>query len=54
MLTARPRCAFVNFTTRTAAERAAEAWANGLDVDGERVGVRWGKAKKAAAPKVGA
>lgn len=46
---AKTRCAFVNFTSRTAAERAAEAWANGLDLDGERVGVRWGKAKKAPA-----
>ena len=44
------RCAFVNFTTRLAAEQAAQAWANGLDVDGERAGVRWGKSKKPAAP----
>jgi len=39
------RCAFVNFKDRISAERAAEAWANGLDMDGERLGVRWGRSK---------
>ncbi|KAH7102385.1 pre-mRNA-splicing factor SLT11 [Auriculariales sp. MPI-PUGE-AT-0066] len=48
---AKTRCAFVNFTSRISAERAAEAWANGLDVEGTRLGVRWGKPKKAAPPK---
>ena len=44
------RCAFVNFKDRTSAERAAEAWANGLDMDGERLGVRWGRSKNSSAP----
>ncbi|THH12522.1 hypothetical protein EW146_g7618 [Bondarzewia mesenterica] len=41
------RCAFVNFKDRASAERAAEAWANGLDMDGERLAVRWGRSKAA-------
>ncbi|KAI9508284.1 pre-mRNA-splicing factor SLT11 [Russula earlei] len=44
------RCAFVNFNDRTSAERAAEAWANGLDMDGERLGVRWGRSKNSSVP----
>jgi pre-mRNA-splicing factor RBM22/SLT11 len=53
------RCAFVNFKDRAAAERAAEAWANGLDMEGERLGVRWGRSKNTstttpAAPAVSA
>jgi pre-mRNA-splicing factor RBM22/SLT11 len=44
------RCAFVNFKDRATAERAAEAWANGLDVDGERVSIRWGRSKAAMPP----
>ncbi|KAI0277222.1 pre-mRNA-splicing factor SLT11 [Russula aff. rugulosa BPL654] len=47
---AKSRCAFVNFKDRTSAERAAEAWANGLDMDGERLGVRWGRSKNSSAP----
>jgi pre-mRNA-splicing factor RBM22/SLT11 len=43
------RCAFVNFKDRVSAERAAEAWANGLDMDGERLGVRWGRSKNTSA-----
>lgn len=43
------RCAFVNFKDRISAERAAEAWANGLDMDGERLGVRWGRSKNTSA-----
>jgi len=42
---AKSRCAFVNFKDRSSAERAAEAWANGLDMDGERLSVRWGRSK---------
>ncbi|KAG8217733.1 hypothetical protein J3R82DRAFT_5892 [Butyriboletus roseoflavus] len=42
---AKSRCAFVNFKDRTSAERAAEAWAHGLDMDGERISVRWGRGK---------
>ncbi|KAF8077850.1 hypothetical protein FPV67DRAFT_1463221 [Lyophyllum atratum] len=39
------RCAFVNFKERSVAETAAQAWANGLEVDGERVGVKWGRSR---------
>jgi pre-mRNA-splicing factor RBM22/SLT11 len=46
---AKSRCAFVNFKDRVSAERAAEAWANGLDIDGERLGVRWGRSKNPSA-----
>lgn len=46
---AKSRCAFVNFKDRVSAERAAEAWANGLDMDGERLGVRWGRSKNTSA-----
>jgi len=42
---AKSRCAFVNFKSRGAAERAAEAWAAGLDMDGRVVGVKWGKSR---------
>jgi pre-mRNA-splicing factor RBM22/SLT11 len=41
------RCAFVNFKDRAAAEIAAQAWANGLDIDGSIVSVKWGRSKKA-------
>jgi pre-mRNA-splicing factor RBM22/SLT11 len=46
----RHRCAFVNFKDRVSAERAAEAWANGLDMDGERLDIRWGRSKNPPAP----
>ncbi|KAF8447718.1 hypothetical protein L210DRAFT_3527024 [Boletus edulis BED1] len=46
---AKSRCAFVNFKDRTSAERAAEAWAHGLDMDGERISVRWGRGKNGGA-----
>jgi pre-mRNA-splicing factor RBM22/SLT11 len=39
------RCAFVNFKERSVAELAAQAWANGLEIDNERVGVKWGRSK---------
>ena len=42
---AKSRCAFVNFKSRAAAERAAEAWAAGLDMEGQVVGVKWGKSR---------
>jgi pre-mRNA-splicing factor RBM22/SLT11 len=45
----RGRCAFVNFKDRSSAERAAEAWANGLDIEGERAGVKWGRSRNANA-----
>ncbi|KAI0256942.1 pre-mRNA-splicing factor SLT11 [Lactifluus subvellereus] len=47
---AKSRCAFVNFKDRVSAERAAEAWSNGLDMDGERLGVRWGRSKNPSVP----
>lgn len=48
---AKSRCAFVNFKDRASAELAAQAWAVGLDFDGERVGVKWGRGRnKAGAP----
>lgn len=44
---AKSRCAFVNFKDRATAELAALAWASGLDVEGEIVGVRWGRSRPA-------
>jgi len=46
---AKSRCAFVNFKDRVSAERAAELWALGLDIDGTRAGVKWGRSKAAKA-----
>ncbi|KAH7889425.1 hypothetical protein F5I97DRAFT_525532 [Phlebopus sp. FC_14] len=51
---AKSRCAFVNFKDRISAERAAEAWANGLDIDDIRVIVKWGRGKNTGAVKAGA
>ncbi|EJD02405.1 uncharacterized protein FOMMEDRAFT_109756 [Fomitiporia mediterranea MF3/22] len=42
---AKSRCAFVNFTSRAAAERAAEVWSNGLEIDGVMVGIKWGRSR---------
>jgi len=42
---AKTRSAFVNFSSRSAAERAAEAWAGGLDWEGTVVGVKWGRSR---------
>lgn len=42
------RCAFVNFVDREAAELAAQAWANGLEMEGETLGVKWGRSKGAS------
>jgi len=39
------RCAFVNFKDRASAELAALAWASGLDIEGERVSVQWGRSR---------
>jgi len=49
---AKSKCAFVNFTDRSAAEKAAQAWANGLDMESERVTVKWGRSKKVPAAPV--
>ena len=45
------RCAFVNWRDRATAELAAQAWANGLEIDGETINVRWGRSKGAAGAK---
>jgi len=42
---AKTRCAFVNFQERSAAETAAQAWANGLEIDEESVTIKWGRGK---------
>ena len=42
---AKTRCAFINFRDRKSAERAAETWANGLDFDGDRINVKWGRSR---------
>ncbi|KAF8343925.1 pre-mRNA-splicing factor SLT11 [Cantharellus anzutake] len=42
---AKNRCAFVNFSDRATAERAAEAWAFGVDIEGLKANVRWGRGK---------
>lgn len=39
------RCAFVNFKQRSKAELAAQAWSNGLDMDGQRIAVKWGRGR---------
>jgi pre-mRNA-splicing factor RBM22/SLT11 len=42
---AKSRCAFVNFKDRETAETAAEAWANGFEIDEEVVNVKWGRSR---------
>lgn len=42
----------MNFTERSAAETAAQAWANGLDFGEERASVRWGRSKAAKSTPV--
>ena len=39
------RCAFVNFKDRASAEVAAQAWANGFELDGSTANVKWGRSK---------
>jgi len=46
---AKSRCAFVNFKDRASAETAAQAWANGLDMDDQRVAIKWGRSKASVA-----
>ncbi|CCM04585.1 uncharacterized protein FIBRA_06766 [Fibroporia radiculosa] len=45
---AKSRCAFVNFKDRQSAELAAQAWANGLELEGTTLNVKWGRGKGAA------
>jgi len=47
---AKNRCAFVNFRDRATAEQAAQAWAVGVDIDGTRASVRWGRSRAGAKP----
>jgi pre-mRNA-splicing factor RBM22/SLT11 len=42
-------CAFVQFTQRDAAERAAKETFNKLVIDGKRLSVKWGKPPSAQA-----
>jgi len=35
----------VNFKDRETAETAAEAWANGFEIDEEVVNVKWGRSR---------
>jgi len=46
---AKSRCAFINFKDRATAETAAQTWANGLDILGERITVKWGRSRNPAA-----
>jgi pre-mRNA-splicing factor RBM22/SLT11 len=45
------RCAFVNFKDRPSAELAAAAWASGFEIDGQTVGVKWGRSRPATKAK---
>ena len=44
------RCAFDNFKERDVAETAAQAWSNGLEIDGELIAVKWGRSKPIKQP----
>jgi len=41
----RQQCAFVQYTTRTAAEAAAEKSFNKLIINGQRLNIKWGKSQ---------
>jgi len=41
----RQQCAFVQYTTRAAAESAAEKSFNKLIVNGQRLNIKWGKSQ---------
>jgi len=42
---AKNRCAFVNFNDRATAEQAANTWALGVELEGSKANVRWGRGK---------
>ncbi|EKM82520.1 hypothetical protein AGABI1DRAFT_111127 [Agaricus bisporus var. burnettii JB137-S8] len=42
---AKTKCAFVNFKDRGSAEHAAQAWANGVEIDGQIASVKWGRSR---------
>lgn len=44
---AKSRCAFANFKDRESAELAAAAWSPGLEINGQRVVVKWGRSRVA-------
>ncbi|KAH9843080.1 pre-mRNA-splicing factor SLT11 [Rhodofomes roseus] len=48
---AKSRCAFINFKDRASAEVAAQAWANGFELDGTSATVKWGRSKGTTASK---
>lgn len=50
---AKSRCAFVNFADRAAAETAAQVWAGGFEVEGQRVNVKWGRSRPAKGKTAG-
>jgi len=41
----RQQCAFVQYTTRAAAEAAAEKSFNKLIINGQRLNIKWGKSQ---------
>jgi pre-mRNA-splicing factor RBM22/SLT11 len=47
---AKSRCAFANFRDRETAELAAVSWAKGLEIDGVKVGVKWGRSRPTKPP----
>ena len=44
------QCAFIQFTSRHAAESAAEKSFNKLIINGRRLNIKWGKSQAQAAP----
>lgn len=44
-LVPRAQCAFVQYTTRSAAEHAAEKTFNRLVIGGKRLTIKWGKSQ---------
>ena len=46
-MVSKQQCAFIQFTTRAAAEAAAEKSFNKLIIQGRRLNVKWGKAQGA-------
>ena len=46
-MVSRQQCAFVQFTTRAAAEAATEASFNKLILEGRRLNIKWGRSQAA-------
>ena len=52
-LVGKQQCAFVQFTTRSAAEAAAEKCFNKLIINGRRLNIKWGKSQgQASTPAI--